>query len=270
MSNLLKRVCSSAAFLSLMLVGVLWNGWSLVALSLFIQVKGLLEFYQLTEALGYQPFKWSGIILSLGFSGLVVLQLPLTTFHISLSWILPVLVIAGITCFIRRDAEYLPVNLSLTVFGWAYLTLPILLIMLLAFKHEQHQGLLVLFTLTLVWINDTMAYAVGKSFGTKPLVPGLSPGKTWEGTIGGLLFCGLAGLVWYWTDWLALSILQTMLGGFLIGIGAVVGDLFQSALKRQAGWEDSGSIMPGHGGVLDRFDGMLISILLVFPLIYTW
>lgn len=270
MSNLLKRVCSSAAFLGLMLAGVLWNGWSLVALMLLIQVKGLLEFYQLTEALGYQPFKWSGIILSLLFLGLLVLQLPLATFHISLAWILPVLVVAGIICFIRRETEYLPVNLSLTVFGWAYLVLPVLLIILLGFKHGQHQGLLVLFPLTLVWINDTMAYAVGKSLGAKPLVPGLSPGKTWEGTLGGLLFCGLGGLVWYWTDLIALSIIQTTLGGLLIGCGAIVGDLFQSALKRQAGWEDSGAIMPGHGGVLDRFDGMLISMLLVFPLIYTW
>lgn len=270
MSNLLKRVCSSAAFLGLMVVGVLWDGWSLIALLLFIQVKGLLEFYHLAEALGYQPFKWSGTILSLIFSGLVILQLPLTTFYISVSWILPVLVIVGITCFIRRNAEYLPVNLSLTVFGWTYLTLPTILMMLLAFKHGRHEGLLVLFALTLVWINDTMAYAVGKSFGTKPIVPSLSPGKTLEGTIGGLIFCGLGGLVWYWTDWLALSILQTTLGGLLIGIGAIFGDLFQSALKRQAGWGDSGTLMPGHGGVLDRFDGMLISILLVFPLIYTW
>lgn len=270
MSTLPNRVFSAVVFVGVMAGGVLWNGWSLAVLLLLILIKGLVEFYNLAEALGYQSFRVSGIAISVVFFLLAMLNLHWPETMAWLAWGLPVMVLSAfLSLFKKQGNTFLP-ELSLTFFGVLYLTLPLSLLLVLAFKGGIYQGWLVLFLLSLVWINDTMAYAVGKTLGSRSLAPVLSPGKTIEGTLGGLCCSILTGFLWYWTGWLSLTLVQATLGALLIGCGAVIGDLFQSALKRQVGWEDSGTIIPGHGGVLDRFDGMLISILVVFPLLYMW
>lgn len=115
----------------------------------------------------------------------------------------------------------------------------------------------------LVWATDTFAYLVGRAFGKHPLAPQVSPNKTIEGAIGGLIGAILTGLIasrvmggMPWTFFLGLSL--------IVGISAQIGDLFESALKRSAGVKDSGNLIPGHGGFLDRFDSMLFA----FPSVY--
>ncbi len=110
-----------------------------------------------------------------------------------------------------------------------------------------------------VWISDTAAFFVGRRFGRHKLAPSVSPGKTWEGVAGALLAVALFGIAWgHWgfghSDFLRLA----GFAGFLLVLAAfgVLGDLFESAMKREAGVKDSGSVLPGHGGILDRIDAL--------------
>jgi phosphatidate cytidylyltransferase len=107
------------------------------------------------------------------------------------------------------------------------------------------------------WANDSAAYFVGSVFGRHKLAPSISPKKSVEGSLAGLFASGLTGLIiaLIWVK----SILLFLLLGFVIGIAGQIGDLFESILKRDLGVKDSGSIMPGHGGVLDRFDSLMFA-----------
>jgi len=115
-----------------------------------------------------------------------------------------------------------------------------------------------LLVLSLVWINDTFAYVAGNLIGKHKLTPHLSPGKTWEGFIGGLGFTLLGGWVVYRVTgefasgtWIFLSL--------IIGVFGLMGDLFESRLKRRINVKDTGTLLPGHGGILDRFDSLLFA-----------
>ncbi len=124
--------------------------------------------------------------------------------------------------------------------------------------HFEQGGWILLYLMTLVWIADIGAYFSGRRYGKNKLAPGISPGKTWEGVFGGVI----ANVVWMLLIFSLTDLLDTSLFWFL-GIGlatsavSVVGDLFESILKREAGVKDSGKILPGHGGVLDRFDSII-------------
>ena len=124
---------------------------------------------------------------------------------------------------------------------------------------------LVAFPLTVTWIHDTFAYFGGRKFGRHKLIPSVSPGKTREGTIAGLIG-GVLTTVLYgylvFDQWLGLpfGIAAGVAGGILISAGAVIGDLAESLLKREAGVKDSGALLPGHGGVLDRFDALYFTL----------
>lgn len=125
---------------------------------------------------------------------------------------------------------------------------------------------LLLTLLATIWIADSAAYFAGKNFGKHKLAPNISPGKTWEGVLGALVGVTILGLV------LTLSGLVTQLAVFpllwlVAGLG-VVGDLFESLIKRQFGKKDSGTLLPGHGGILDRIDGLLPSLPIAVLVIY--
>jgi phosphatidate cytidylyltransferase len=127
----------------------------------------------------------------------------------------------------------------------------------------------VLLVLVLVWIADTAAYFVGRAWGQRRLAPAISPGKSWEGAIGGLIGAAVyAIIIAFFTErsaWLAL-----VATAVLLGMVSIVGDLFESAAKRQAGVKDSGALLPGHGGMLDRIDSATATLplaALVWPMI---
>lgn len=117
---------------------------------------------------------------------------------------------------------------------------------------------LLLFSMTLIWVADSGAYFVGRKFGKNKLAPYVSPGKSWEGVFGGMLFCAvysaLAGV--YWLDVKNVSLFSFILLCVVVVAFSVVGDLAESLFKRRAGKKDSGTIFPGHGGVLDRIDSL--------------
>ena len=122
-----------------------------------------------------------------------------------------------------------------------------------------------LFVVLVVWASDSLAYLVGRAFGGRKLAPRISPGKTWSGAIGGLLGAMLAGMLVSAfastgeTQGMAERILRGLVFGGLLGVSAQAGDLAESAFKRRCGVKDSGRLIPGHGGLLDRLDGLLIA-----------
>ena len=157
-----------------------------------------------------------------------------------------------------------------TMMSQMYVVLPFSLLNMLAFRAAP-EGIMYVYTLPLsvfvfLWVNDTGAYCCGSLFGKHKLFPRVSPGKSWEGSIGGGIFVLVAAaLVWYLTDVYAMN--PTGMGMWeWMGLGLTVvvfgtwGDLVESLFKRTLGIKDSGNILPGHGGMLDRFDSSLLAI----------
>ncbi len=157
-----------------------------------------------------------------------------------------------------------------TMMSQMYVVLPFSLLNMLAFRAAP-EGIMYVYTLPLsvfvfLWVNDTGAYCCGSLFGKHKLFPRVSPGKSWEGSIGGGIFVlAAAALVWYLTDTYDMN--PTGMGMWeWMGLGLTVvvfgtwGDLVESLFKRTLGIKDSGNILPGHGGMLDRFDSSLLAI----------
>lgn len=134
------------------------------------------------------------------------------------------------------------------------------------FPEGSWNSLLPAAVISLVWINDTFAYVCGSLLGKHPLTPKLSPGKTWEGLVGGILFTMLAGWIFFHFTGLQ-SAVTWISAGAVAGLFGLAGDLFESRLKRKHKVKDSGGLLPGHGGVLDRFDSLLFVAPAMFLLI---
>lgn len=176
-----------------------------------------------------------------------------------------IMVLLPFIMFIESKLVFLK-NIIYSFFGILYISLPLALLMDLRtyWTEESYRlaltlPLLVIFSL---WINDTMAYIVGSLIGRTPLSP-ISPKKTREGTIGGILLTVITiSLLAYYTE--RISVTDAAIMAAIAAIAGTAGDLFQSRLKRMAGVKDSGNIMPGHGGFLDRFDSLLFAVVFVW------
>jgi phosphatidate cytidylyltransferase len=130
--------------------------------------------------------------------------------------------------------------------------------------YENHQNLL-LFSLLLVWIADSGAYFIGRKFGKYKLVPSISPGKTIEGAAAAFILTILFSLLF--AEYFSLSMKASLSYAIIITFFSILGDLFESHIKRSANLKDSGTIIPGHGGVMDRIDGICSSIPIIFSVI---
>ena len=127
---------------------------------------------------------------------------------------------------------------------------------------------LVLVLLATIWIADSAAYFAGKTFGKHKLAPNISPGKTWEGVAGALIGVTVFGAILYLG--LGIKTIAIFPGLWLVTLLGVAGDLFESMIKRQMNLKDSGSLLPGHGGILDRIDGVIPSFPIAIMMIYTY
>ncbi len=150
------------------------------------------------------------------------------------------------------------------IFGTVYLAVPFgMLVLLYKPHHELHDGFFLISLFAVIWAYDTFAYLTGRLFGKHKLIERISPSKTWEGLIGGALLSLI--LVFFVNHfYLHFDHLKTLGAVLLIIIFSTFGDLFESAVKRNAGVKDSGTIFPGHGGVLDRFDSVFFAVMPYF------
>ncbi len=160
-------------------------------------------------------------------------------------------------------------NIALVLSGIIYIGIPMVLLQFLAFATdpEGFNTHIVIGLIVMNWINDSGAYMVGSRLGKTPLFPSVSPKKTWEGTLGGVFFCIISGYIFSLfykeintIDWIILAFITAILGS--------IGDLVESMLKRSVKVKDSGSFLPGHGGMLDRFDAFLFLLPFASAYIY--
>lgn len=222
----------------------------------------LFEFYGIVSSEDRKPNKLLGILTALVLFG--------TTALYSLNWFeskyillfIPFLLSISITALFQKRA--LPFNdIGYTILGIFYVSLPFLCFTRLAYIGNNFNHFLPLGFMILLWTNDTGAYLAGRSFGKHKLFERISPKKTWEGFIGGIVLAVLVavnlekyfGTIPQW-QWVVVAV--------IIGVFGSLGDLVESMLKRSLNVKDSGTILPGHGGFLDRFDGLLVAAPLVY------
>lgn len=280
------RTITAIIFAAVMLVGLLWNHWSFFILFSIIHFGCWIEYQKLVALIdpGYKeitPFHKYGVMLAgwclmLWFSGD-----GHTIFGIRLhamGWWLGLIIafILPITELLFTKAIRLK-NIAHSFFGLIYISLSFGLMMDLYGVMDIHlvdtmyvigANFIPITIIAALWINDTMAYIVGSLIGKNPLST-ISPKKTWEGTIGGIvLSIAVVGLISYYGFRFGWLVYHLVIIAAIAAIAGTFGDLLQSKLKRLAGVKDSGTLMPGHGGFLDRFDSLLLAIPFVWLYVY--
>lgn len=286
------RVLSAVAVTPILFGALFWGGgdtpfpgWPWAALVLFLTVAGLFEFYRGCRAAGYSPLDGFGYAAGVLFLGLAtpVMRDP---DGVVMKFAVSALVMVSLAAEALRPDRSPLRNLSTLWLGIVYVgwLFPFVLRLRAAgLTARQHldwtlpthwmavigEGAwLVLFTLVVTSTVDTGAYLVGKSIGKHKLAPELSPGKTWEGSLGGFLLAVVVGSLLGWA--LRLPPGFAITASALIGVVSQLGDLAKSAIKREIGIKDFGTLIPGHGGVLDRFDSLLFTAPTVYWLLVLW
>lgn len=231
-------------FAGLLAIFVLLAAWEWAALSGLTAIVGKL-LYCLIVTTGLY-FIYQGRAVE--WLGLTVLASGVIWWGLVLVWLKLSKPDAGMS---RNARLYKPV-------AGLFVLIPAWYALVMLHEQQSHQGAAwVLYIFVLVWLADIGAYFSGKRFGRNKLAPALSPGKTWEGVLGGLLVVGLyAAVVAYWRELTLQPAGLFVLLSLLVALLSVAGDLFESLFKRQAGVKDSGNLFPGHGGVMDRIDSL--------------
>lgn len=282
-SNFWQRILTGSIFLIVMIGSIVLSFQSFVILFGVVMLLSIYEYIKIT-AVFTSPNKWMLYVAGVIVFGLVSFMLlykipdlndrPAIRFLkymmsqrllIFLCFLFPVLIFVA-EMFRKKENHF--ENISYTVLGFFYVIIPfVLLIQTFAPIIGKYQYQTVLSYFLLLWIADSFAYVWGKLLGKHKLVPRISQGKTIEGTIGGIITTiGLSLLGPTIFPNVGFSLIEWIIFAALISIFAVPSDLSESLLKRQAGVKDSGKLLPGHGGILDRFD----SVLLTAPIIYIY
>lgn len=283
--ELTKRLAVAAVGIPLAVIILYFGSWPLAIVLAVVASVGAAEFIRIARAGGVEPPR---VLTMAGAAALVFIAALLPTPARATPWfwlLLTVLLLSGMTSIIwTRGVEGRPLASAGALLFGALLTggtLCYAIFLRAALAHSPHQfnagelsdlaggnwaGFsLVAFPLAVTWINDTAAYFGGRSLGRHKLIPRVSPGKTVEGTIFGLVASIVTSVLYakfVFADWLGIpiSVAVAVLGGVLLSMAAVLGDLAESLLKREAGVKDSGALLPGHGGVLDRFDALFFTL----------
>lgn len=255
---MLKQRIVTGLILAVVFVGSVIYGSSLwvsllFALVLFLATRELLA---LTLKIPLLPMLIGAAVYALLFWWSLTLMTPQLVYWQALAGVLLWLIISAALPLYRHSGNW-PLLVRVLLLG---LGLDLLWICVhgLVYVHYVYGGALLLFLFSLVWVADIGAYFSGRRFGKRKLAPKISPGKTWEGVVGGLG----ANLVWILLvyqlrdDW-GISLPVFVAIGIATALISIVGDLFESILKREAGVKDSGKLLPGHGGVLDRIDSVI-------------
>ena len=271
MKNLWVRTLSGAVLAAVVLGAVVWSQWSFGILLAALLVVGLSEFYTLAEKQGSKPQRIVGLVAGLVLFALnfafisddiQILGSARQVFVCGLAFLLLSLP-AMFICELYRRQENPAANIGTTLMGVVYVALPLSVMCYFPmFGGGTWNPRVMVFYIFIIWANDVFAYLVGMSIGRHRLFERLSPKKSWEGFFGGIVGAVAMGLVAArmleggYAAWAGLALVAAVSG--------VLGDLVESMFKRAAGVKDSGTLIPGHGGVLDRFDAMLLSAPFVF------
>ncbi len=258
-SNLTQRIIAALIGATLIIAGILFSPFTYWLVFLLISVLTQDEFYRLVGLNGNLPLRFYGTICGAFLNILTFMvekgEWPFRAYYL----LIPLL---SITFFIKLFKPNDPKpfeSLGYTFLGIIYVAVPFSLVNEMAIDKEGFHPLLMLGVLLILWVNDSGAYFAGTKMGKRKLFERISPKKTWEGFIGGAIcsvlvaffFAGYESLLQTW-QWLVIA--------GIIAVTGTLGDLVESLFKRSMAIKDSGSAIPGHGGFLDRFDGLLLSL----------
>ena len=275
MSTFTTRLISGTVYVALivlvLLLSMVWGLWILLS---FFAVAGIIEFNRLTSV--NRPYIFRIVLDCAAAVWLLyaTAQYGMAISHglaIFLPYLLYLLYVVCRSTFLPHQAM-LP-SLSNSLIGQLYIAVPLALTIRLTLVVDpfssmtQFNGLLLLAIFIFIWVNDTGAYLVGSRWGKRRLAPSISPKKSVEGSIGGLLLVLLSAVVLRLLLFPELSWLRILLIATVVAVFGTIGDLFESSLKRQAGVKDSGKLIPGHGGILDRIDSLLLAVPAVYLLL---
>ncbi|MCT4564095.1 MAG: phosphatidate cytidylyltransferase [Maledivibacter sp.] len=253
---MLKRILSGAIGVPLLIFIVMSGGMVLKLSTLVVVLIALKEFYHSFNQIEIYPLSYLGYIFT------IFMYFTVSSFYVNFTFLLITFAVLLIFLFNKKVAL---TDISITLLGFLYISYFLLHIILTS---TLDSNMLIWFIFIIAWSADTSAYFAGNFFGTKifgpkKLFPEVSPKKTIEGFVGGILGSTLASFIFsylFLPDFLVHSTILGFLGSFI----SQTGDLVASKIKRTVGIKDFGNVMPGHGGILDRFD----SILLIAPIVY--
>ena len=274
LKNFIVRAISGVVMFAVVLGAILGSKWTFGALVMLIALGGECEFYRFAEKAGYKPQRLIGL-----FAGAMVVTIafalmmditggnapaPMMTLAAVLGVAFVILTPLSFICELYRKSETPIANIASTMMGVVYVALPMALLLFIPMllSPEKWQPWTVIFYIFIIWANDVFAYLFGITLGKHRLFERISPKKSWEGFFGGLLGAMAMGYV-------AATVLD---GNIVVWVGmalvaaisGVFGDLVESLFKRSVDVKDSGNIIPGHGGWLDRFDALILSVPFVF------
>ncbi|MBQ6175849.1 MAG: phosphatidate cytidylyltransferase [Bacteroidales bacterium] len=262
MNNTVKRTLSGICFLAIVIGGLLVNKYLYAALITFMMVTMLYEFYRMT--MGELFPRTRALAIVLGCSSFLtlffVLAFRLEIRLVGLSAIL-LLVLMISTLMVKDKADFKLFSFLYT--GLLYIAAPLTLSSFVVLDQAGNfDGRPMLAFFIIIWASDVGAYCVGMLLGkySKKLFESVSPKKTWAGFWGGLAFAVLAGLILVWTGLWTYPWYHAIILSVIMHVAGVFGDLFESQWKRVCEIKDSGNIIPGHGGMMDRFDSALFAI----------
>lgn len=268
MKVLVQRSLTGIAFAAIMLVGIIIHQYVFATVFTFFLLFTLFEFYKISENIGYEPSIKIGLICSfllfiiffLAASHVIPYRFIFLSILIPLFTLLPDL-------FDKRKNGFK--NSMITIAGIIYIALPYSLLSFIIYPgisaNTEFYPWVLIGIFLIIWMYDSMAYVFGSMFGKHKICARISPKKSWEGLIGGAVFAVIMAIV-NAVIFHELSLINWVVIAILIVTFGTSGDFFESKLKREAGVKDSGNILPGHGGMLDRFDTVLFAV----PVIFVW
>ena len=246
------------------------------ALYIFVNVvlaRAVWEFYRICEAKGLRTYKVWGVIGTLGLvSGSWFFYRQPQRLQLSYDFDILILLVFALGVFIRQFPQKLNPQgietMAVTLFGLIYVAWLGNFITRINFA-SPHGRYFIMLLVVATKFTDMGAYIVGSTMGRHKLIPRMSPKKTWEGTVGGIAFAVGGAFLCRWVmpvEMAQLTNVHAVIVGLLLGVAAVIGDLAESLIKREAGVKDSSTILPGHGGCLDMIDSLLFTA----PLLYVY
>lgn len=256
------RVVTAFFFASCMLGSLFLGPLFFASFGLLLVLVGLLEFYRLVKSTELSPNIPAGLILSLAVYGLAFSVLVYNKSLQNALLLVPIVLAVFVAELYRKSSTPFQ-NIAITLLAVCYVALPFTFYLGLGFMGASFSYILPLSLLLLIWANDSGAYMFGVTIGKNRLFERHSPKKSWEGFLGGVVIASL--VAWILSryvhilapiHWFALAI--------LVGVVGTLGDLVESMLKRSLNIKDSGSFLPGHGGLLDRFDSLIFAAPLVY------
>lgn len=266
--NLILRSFSGIIYIAVIVCACLCGSMGCTLLASVFALVAIAEFKHMFAA-RLSAYKF-GIKDIVNMLAVATLCLPVYGRIISLIFIIIRMVMA---VYDKGDKPLL--NVIIDFCGYVYIGIPMLTMSLLGNAFDSN-GMIVLAIFIMIWLNDTGAYCIGSTLGRHKMFPRVSPKKSWEGFFGGMTFCVIFGILIGLSDWQMSGNIPSgklafwIIASLLTCLGSTYGDLFESFIKRNLSLKDSGNIIPGHGGILDRIDSTLLVMPVIFLLYVCW